>query len=490
MFKNQISSTALTTPAANDFFSNVSGDDFQRDCTFLSTLRALIAPRMKENDTISFLYTYVDPSSSQLSALSVERAVRFGTDAIRTTEYNDNLICLTDFRNYDPDANHQWVNMMEANFEKHFPGWLRLEKFTLFFRKKFNVLCFINPELRSVQIFTEMLTLKNYHHLQCAIFAFLPWYFDPSAGVSALEMELVNSLKEKTSDQYEDCINRIAEQYDFRSLQIKKLLANFETRYERIKLRDEKERLDRINRDLDNLQNQIRECLRKKAGTDLMILGLEEKINRGGSGESEIMDYFLRNKRLILRDVDDTQMTFIATGYLMYFDEDAAKRAIENRSSRIYMPNGSSCESYIPAEDMELLLRAVFLEQRIRIRVCAAYKLYLSEGCEGIARYNYGYDCKTFTPNPHIDGYHCLGNYRQAINDLLRDRRYLEAIEQCVASCSSLNFCDPTVLGDFAKRIYGIADPVNMRCFELPDGSIVKPKEAIEFLKKEAAANG
>lgn len=36
------------------------------------------------------------------------------------------------------------------------------------------------------------------------------------------------------------------------------------------------------------------------------------------------------------------------------------------------------------------------------------------------------------------------------------------------------------------NRIYGIGDSsVNIRCIELPDGKVVMPKEAVEWLKEQ-----
>ena len=85
-----------------------------------------------------------------------------------------------------------------------------------------------------------------------------------------------------------------------------------------------------------------------------------------------------------------------------------------------------------------------------------------------------------------------MGNYKQTINTLLQNHNYIAAIEQCAASCRSLNFGDSTVMSEFMKRIYGMSDRqsrVNMRCIELPNGSVVYPKEAIEWLKAQEATN-
>jgi hypothetical protein len=106
----------------------------------------------------------------------------------------------------------------------------------------------------------------------------------------------------------------------------------------------------------------------------------------------------------------------------------------------------------------------------------------------GLSGHDYGYECRDCTPNPHIDGYSCLGNYRQSINELLSRHDYIGAIEQCAASCKSINFNDSTVMCELMRRIYGVADrqgAINTRCFELPDGSVVTPEEAISWIKSQ-----
>ena len=79
-----------------------------------------------------------------------------------------------------------------------------------------------------------------------------------------------------------------------------------------------------------------------------------------------------------------------------------------------------------------------------------------------------------------------MGNYSATINQLLKDNDYIGAIEQCIASCKSLNFGDSTVMEEFMLRLYGISDQhVNIRCIELPNGEVVTPKNAVKWLREQ-----
>ena len=135
---------------------------------------------------------------------------------------------------------------------------------------------------------------------------------------------------------------------------------------------------------------------------------------------------------------------------------------------------------------MKKLMYAIFIDQTLRIKLCSAYKFYLNGNVEGLSGHRYGYEFRECTPNTHIDRYSCLGNYQRVINECLRRNDYIGAIEQCVASCKSLNFADSTVMSEFMSRLYGISNyDVNIKCIELPDGRVVEPKDAIAWLNEQ-----
>lgn len=485
MFKQVIGSTQLTTDAANSFFQHIHGDSFQYDLSFISTLRALVAPRMKEGDSIALYFRQSNYSANQLSSLSAKNAVR---EVCYLDQFNDHdRILIHNFCSVSQESNYAWMELMKSTFTSVYKDWHCLDKVTEFFKKTFYVLCFINPETKGVVIFVENMDIRRMHYLQCSIFAFLPWYFDPKLGVSEVEMELIESLRDKTSTKYEDCIAKIAEQYDFRTARIRQLLSGFETKYENVECERIRLKIQNCIQNIDSLNDQIGSYLKTKNESEIYLLGLEAKI-ANSSEESEIMDYFLRNDKLVLERVTDDSMVFAVKTYLEYFDEDLAERVIKNDASYVYRPNGRGCNNIIPAEDMRMLMTAIFLDQVLHIKFCAAYQFNMNGSVVALSRYAFGADCRDCTPNPHIDRYACLGNYQRAINELLEHHDYIGAIEQCAASCKSLNFSDSPVMQEFMRTMYGISDywdSINIKCIELPNGNVVTPVDAINWLKAQ-----
>lgn len=485
MFRTTISNTPFTSSVANSLFTNVNGNSYRGDYTFISTLRALVAPRMAENETLHLEFSTNAISLRNPEPTDIAYVVR---DAVSSTP--NNVIRVHDFRSTTPDYGSDWLELVQSEFGKHYSTWHLLEKVTLFFKKQFDVICFVEPEKKSVILFTSGMDMKRMHYLQCGIFAYLPWYFNPDEGVSELEMELINSLRERTSQKYEECLVKLAQKYDFKTANIRRLLSGFETRFEEIEIGKTKDSLSHAMSNIEELNRQIGEWLKEQRLLEIKLLGLETKIAQS-NGDSEIMEYFMHNNNLVLESVDDTVMVFGVKTYLTYFDEEMARRVIDSGTSYVYRPRGRACNNIIPAEDMKKLMNAIFIDQTIRLRVCAAYQFRLEGNVSARSNFSYGYEYAGFTPNTHIDRYACIGNYERQINSFLSKNDYIGAIEQCVASCASLNFGDSVVMQEFMSRLYGISDySVNIKCIELPDGSVVTPKEAIEYLKSEDSDNG
>lgn len=487
MFKNTITETAFTTDGAEAYFTQripfcpVLGDD-----SFISTLRALLDSRLLEAEPLVLQYTSSSRPENTLKLMTPTEALKL---VFGNAQAEENCLYLLDFRL--PSSANAWMDLVESSFEQQYPGWHRIEKVTLFYAKTCRVLCFVNTELKSSLVVVADLDIKTMHYIQTGIPAYLPWYFNEEAGVTETEMELLQSLREKTSAHYEACIAKLAQKYDFEADRIRILLSGFETRYEQMQCADIRDRLSRIEDTIADLNNKIGSYLTERRDKQEQLLGLELSMQRN-SGNSEIMDYFLCNKHLHLIKVDNSTMTFVVTDYLTYFDEDLAARVINNSGSYIYDPSHVANTRLLPRADMKMLMTALFIEQTLKIKFCAAYSFTIDESVRGLSGFAYGPEAIGYMPNPHINRYGCLGNYGREINNRLYDHDYIGALEQAVASCKSLNLGDTPVMNEFMRQLYGCADAQqNNRCIELPSGEVVTMKQAVAYLKaQEVHENG
>lgn len=492
MFRNVITSTPLTSTAANGYFNNITGDSYKNDFSFISTLRALVAPRLPDGENVRLFFSETTIPKRLAEESGEIRIINMISRQFNIGVFGSNgVINIHSFSSSEPESNELQMKAVDSGFDKQFSGWHRLQKVTDFYRKSFSVSCYINTELKNVCLFVDKMTMQKLHYLQCSIFAFLPWYFDPEKGVTDIEMELINSLREKHPDKYVECITKIASQYDFRTERIRSLLKGFETRYERIEYERASQDIQAYIDEINRLNRKIGDILKEKSDKEIRLLGLNAKINDDSNGDSEIMEYFLCNDNVSLETVDDNYMDFSCMGYVEYFDEDMAKQMIDNYRSYVYRPTSNRDYSkIIPVEDMKRLMYAIFIDQTIKMRFCAAYRLKLRGEVQALCSHDYGCEFSTCTPNAHIDRYSCMGNYQRTINELLKNNNYIGAIEQCIASCRSLNFADSVVMTEFMMRLYEVSSShVNIKCIELPDGSVVKPKDAIKWLKEQEETN-
>lgn len=478
MFKNEVSSTPLMNEPANTLMARISGDRFMGDCSYVSTLRALLHKRMPAEDSLYFKisrsdYTEEDIKNSTKSNLAKNVCAK-NNQIGRAGGY-----ALHHFGNMNRETNKKCMEIVVEEFPKNYKGFTKVEKITDFFRKAFPVVCFINPEIKSVVIFIEQMDYRRFHFLQCSILPSLPWYFNVKDGVTPDEMALIQSLSKDNRDVYIDCLYKIHESFDFRSEIIKQKLKGFELGYIRVALENDERRYNDLTRQIKDYNLRISETLRSRSDLCFRMDGMRKKIEEGGE-ESEIMDYFLVNKSLTLIDSYDSTVKFAIKSRLEYFDPEMADRAISNKNSILYRSNrGFSTNN----EDLEMLYRAIFIDEVLHVNVCAAFELSIGGGVSTMGGHNYGEEFRSYMPHPHIDRYNCMGDYVTIVNDLMANHDYILAIEQCVASCRSLNFGDSTVLNYFINTLLECG--VKSKCIELPDGSVVKPPEAISWLKAQ-----
>ena len=476
MFKETISKTGLTTETANEFFKDkISGNYYGSDVSLIATLRALIAPRMPEGDSIVVNISGFSYSKDQIDREGYRSALP--NIARYINPYEAGRLYITNLTGYDED-NEECFKVLREQFINQFGSeWKLLDDVTNLYKKSFNVMCFVNPESKNTAIFVGAMNNRKFHYLQCAILGMVPWYFDKEKGISDLERNLIYSLREKTPDTYLELINEIAKQYDFETQRLRRLLGGIESRIEKKELDNLMERITSWNDRIRGLNDEIGSCLRDINDANIRVLGLRMSIENKKE-ESEIFQYFLCNKHLYLENVQENYIYFDVKDYLTFFDEDLVKRVLDNDCSYAY--------SYIryagiSKEEMKQTMAAIFIDQEIKIKTCASYRFDMRGNVRAQSNHSFPQDFHGYMPNIHINNYSCMGGYERVINNCLRESNYIGAFEQCVASCKSLNWGDSTVMDTFFKTVC----QSTAKYYELPDGTCVSFKDAVKWVKEQ-----
>ena len=474
MFKTPIRCTELTSEQANGYFGDkiVGTDAWNFDASMLSTLRAMLAPRIHEGDALKYSDWVGSLNTPEYYTDPFHRAFRFGPDVAT------NIFSLTTTStNYD-----EWVAWLSRDVrEGNHKDWQRIEKVTAFFAKAFKVACFVNPTSRNVLLFTEDLSMRKFHYLQCGILAFFPWYFKPEDGVSDEEMALINTLRNDNAEDYVNCIAAIARKMDIRVAYIKQCLSRFEESiYDRqisaleTTINDYKDML----RDLQDRYSQTLEAMNSK----MVYLAGYRSARDKNEGKTDLMDYFLSNKRLQLNCISGPRIDFTVHGYLECFNEDMARVYLNNPRSYFFAHDGNPFSQLLAKSFLlPLLMESIFINRRFKVRAYGRYVID-SYSCSVSGISGVRYNDPTFCPNPHIFEYACLGGNETIAKDMISKGDYVMAIEQCVYSAQNINLADSAVMNRFVNYICSDTNPF------LEDtmyGNLLNPAEALAVLKSE-----
>lgn len=481
VFRNTITQTPFTGEVANSMFPKIFGGRWREDDSFVATLRAILAPRMKEDESIELRYC-----ETGATAYSTSNGADYARNMAESGYYDSadlkNMLVVHTITGNDSDVQNAFDTLAKS-FCGALGGYERIEKVTAFYQKFFRALCFVNSANRNTILYVENLDNRKLHYLQVSIVAFLPWYINKDNGISEDEMALVKSLSSPTSDRYMECIAKLADKYDFRTARIRRYLSGYEKGIEQQMIENQRDTVSAIDSRIDDLSAEITRYLNDREEATIRLMGLEEKARTGSGEDSELMEYFICNKALDIQRISGDSIQFTVKGYLDYFDRACAERTIKNRNSFVH----SGAPSDKMDKDVTMLLREIFVNPnpRLKIKVCATYTINIANRqCDAVKGYDFTIVAPDYMPNPHINGYRCMGNYRSAITDAFRRNDYIGVIEQCVASCSSLNWTDGTVMQSFMRNTMYTA---KNKFIELPDGTSVTIDGAVEWLKSQEA---
>ena len=480
MFEYEIQQTPFTTTAADQYFSEkINGDSYGSDNTMLSTLRALLYGRIGDS-AMHYHFTSIANNSIKIETRTPES---WGASFRSLFDYCTDYLHVALLSSSDTTGNAKMYDILAEHFAAPGSGWVRLKPITDFFRRNFDVLCFIKPEERQTVYFlkqagTAQTSMRIYHQLQMSLLTAMPWYFNPQNGdrLSPEEKELLESLQQKDHTRYLECLKKIERNLNFEEMFIREQLTQIETVYERRRIDEVKYAIEEILRNITTYENTINSLLESLTERNVELAGLQDKL-AAGPVSSVLCDYFLHNRSLRLGTVSDTHLRYHVNTYMTYFDGDAAFALIQNKRSVIYTQS-----SMYPAEHIAKLMKALFVDETIRLRFCSAYDLNVAGGVSGIKSYDYKEDSLDRMPNPHIRYHACLGNHRQALDAAMKKRDYIGAIEQTVASASSMNVLDTLVMEEFCRDLFRNR---TSRWFEAPDGTKMNLIEALDYVTKE-----
>ena len=489
MFNQVIRMNDLTDELANTFFSNkvvsASGDGAMPLCgdydySLLTSCRAVVYPHMKENDVLwvqSRYQDYFDYDLSYYFAKAEEYVKSRNSENLKQNSYLRVMCC------------------RESSFDdatriadERLNGWEEVEKVRLFFAKNFKCVAYINKELQCCLIIcgfknnSEART-RYYHAIQCSLLTAMPWYFDPkSEKLPDLEMEFIKSIADGDSERYMEIVKKICEKMDFKNAAVANLLDGFETQIEMRKLDDLKARIRELESYIQGALRDLSNWSRQKQESMWTLTGLESGIL---SKESQhiLRDLFSSyNIRFVRSEQGGSKIVFAVDKYLDNWIEKDKDDVIHNRRSVIYSPFR---DNETTKNEIEKLFTEIFDTKRIKMKMTGIFWL-TTDGRLYAGQHMNEYVAADYIPNPHIDEYGCISGFAPDIAEALQQHNFSYAIEIAMTSAGNVNFVDSTVMSFFVRQLTGVLS--GRKCYELPDGSSVTYKEAIQWIDEQQSS--
>ncbi len=484
MFRACVADTPLTTEAANGFFTNIVGETFRNDNTLLASARAFLAPRIPEGETFRVQFAASNITEDYVLNKTPGEVMNRIANASQISV--ENTLTIHSLCHPVKASNMAVLGCLGEHFTQVFDGWEKVQRITDMFHRLINVgsldcLCFINKELKSSILFVDNLTFSRLHVIGGALLGMVPWYFDRTKAPDELDRELVQACQQTDENVYLDVLSKIAQKYDFEAGRLRRLLGEFQTSYERQRLITMQRNHDNIVSSMEGLEREYNDYAARLRRNQIELHALEMSISHG-SADSEIMDLFLSNRNLILVDVSGTEMTYIIKSYANLWEDDVVQDDIADRRGYVY-----NRDRNFSVEQCQKLMKAVFIDRTIKLRMCAAFRLSMGgTSISALSNYDYGPQCAGYMPNPHIHYYHCISGHTPTIHQAMERRDYVAAIMQTMGATQNLNFSDTTVMNKFYRDIFN-HNSYN-RAFELPDGRVVSSDQAIEWIEQQEAA--
>lgn len=491
MFTKCITSLTLASGIADGMFGNIIAPRYMDDVSFVATLRALMHNRVPDGGQIVLTFTKSNYGAHTIENASGQDCVSAFLSGGRIVRGTSGCLHIHSFEG-DSEGNDACFKKLDSGAVIEYLNWLKpADDMNHFFeQRKIKARFYLSEERNSALIFIEGMTMRKWHLLQSMVPRYFPGYF-AEKPLEGKELKLIKSLTNRYAPEYEELIEEAAKQFDFRTEMIRSNLKGFESGFHKIALRETRNEIDRYRERIRELERQFSNYYQNMDELTTRELGLVEKIKTVDDNEdSELMEYFLCNKGLDIVEVRDGTIQFIVKTVISSFDPDMFDSVIHRKESffyRHYETGRSYGNPELTDDRIKKLMLAIFRDETLKLRVCAAYWLDFKHGeYRGLSGYSYPDDVlKDHTPNQHIQHYACLGNNRAVVADAMVRRDYVSAVSACCSSASNINLTESNTGTFFMQKI---CDPAVGRIIQMPDGTTMTPVDAVKWLEEQEKA--
>ncbi len=473
MITRSIGDVKLASAIADELIPNIKGDSYREDNSWLATMRALLPSRLPEGSQARLcLYSRETPSKKSRAARmeyylhKVDTETPYTISVLNVNPTTEDIAKVTDAFRHIGISGHVFA---ENVYDRLHSG-----------EHPLTVMIYVNHETANSVIVVERLSFNLWHMLQGFMRKIMFKNLFDANPCTEDEEKLLRALG-GTGNGYDDymrLIDEFAKKYDFRSAEIRKAVSEMAARARKSQIKDAEDKLKACDDAIELYRERIYQQIAQRDDHRAKLEGL--KMTDGTDSTAKMLtDFFLANTNLHFTTTSGTSITYWVKTRLSYWDEKMAKTYIATHSSYLYRGR-DGCDATI--EQWEQLLKDIFLDRKVRIKICAAYRLNISDrniGIEIAQGDDRPEELMDYIKNPHSMYHNCWGSHLNNVVDALSGGDYIGAISATIAATAQLTINDVS-----SQRFSYWLGNGDEACIELPDGTCMTCDEYIKKLQE------
>lgn len=471
MITRSIGDVKLASEIAGELIPNITGDKYREDNSWLATMRALLPSRLPEGASASLRLLHMETPSKKSRASRIEYYLN---DVDTTSPYTITVL------NVVPST-EDFAKVIDAFRFCGIPDHVFAE--AIFNKlhnaeRPINVMIYTNHETANTVVIVERLTYGIWHVLQGCMRKVMFKKLFEAHPCTEDEEKLIQALggSGDGTATYIALMEKFAERYDLRAAEIRKAVAEMASRARKCRITEMKNKIKEFDSTIESCREAIFNAIAERDQTRAALVGFELGEKEDTTAKT-LTDFFLANQRVYMSKAFGDRLTYWVKTHLTYWDEREAASYIASRGSYLYY-GMSECDA--PEEKWAQMLRDIFVDRKVRVRMCAAYRLMIGRSSVGIdiqSEEERPHELGSYLKNPHSMYHNCWGSHLNNVVESLNSHDYVGAISATIAATAQLT------IGDVSTKqfSYWLGQSAEA-CIELPDGTCMTCAEYIATL--------
>ena len=368
-------------------------------------------------------------------------------------------------------------------------GWKKLDVVSQYIDKNGHVLVYQNAENQGVIVIsTAKMMIQVLHLAASCLPTMMPWFFETNP-LTENETAMLRSLYDQDDKAMRKFFEDAYDAGDFYGKMLAGELKGFCSK----NFDNEISRQESVIRDyesnLKDLYTRIRNKTKELENAQVQLTAILDRSCNTADVEAEIVNFLKRNKVLTFLTKSDDGIYVGYHGYLNDSDEGKFRTSIENKKegSASYIYGNSP----YPFDETKAFFVALWKTHRFNLRTYCEWKIRNDGNVQVVQHCNMN-DRRDLTenriPQPHIDGYGCYSGYAGTFNNLAMKHDFIGVLNTIIASSSSVNWNDGTVMRSFMSTLFGDNFRTSKKCIEDVDGNLYTVDEVFKILHEEMKA--